>query len=149
MIFVLGGTGSWVGAIIFFGLLLLLGAFIAVMAVMCVVGPFLALHDWAIGKPGYQRFAKHIPGYMDWIERRLPEKKREREEAAAKRIEAQREAHSQWVWARDFQKDLCETGIAGRTPRDFEEWLRRYPEPYDPDAHGDNGTAADVSRDDG
>ena len=149
MIFVLGGTGSWVGAIIFFGLLLLLGAFIAVMAAMCVVGPFLALHDWAIGKPGYQKFAKHIPGYMDWIERRLPEKKREREEAAAKRAEMQRETHSQWVVTRDVFKSRCERGANGLTPRDFENWLRKHPEPYDPDAHGDNGTAADVSRDEG
>ena len=99
MIFVLGGTGSWVGAIIFFGLLLLIGGYIAMIAAMCVVGPFLALHDWAIGKPGYQKFARHIPGYMDWIEKRLPA------EAArgVRRMEARVRREDRLVRAQTFE----------------------------------------------
>ena len=133
MIFVLGGTGSWVGAIIFFGLLLLIGGYIAMIAAMCVVGPFLALHNWAIGKPGYQKFARHIPGYMDWIERRLQSNREEREKAAAKRLERQRDAHSRWVLLNDVSLSRCERGCDGLTMRDYEIWLRKHPEPYDPD----------------
>ena len=119
MIFVLGGTGSWVGAIIFFGLLLLIGGYIAMIAAMCVVGPFLALHNWAIGKPGYQKFARHIPGYMDWIERRR---------------QKQREEHAEWKAARDKYLE----GYWWRLDRpDAEDFIKQYdmkhPEPYDPD----------------
>lgn len=119
MIFVLGASGSWVGAIIFFGLLLLIGGYIAMIAAMCVVGPFLALHNWAIGKPAYQRFARHIPGYMDWIERRR---------------QSQREEHAEWKAARDKYLKLHPWNLMQPTAEDF---IRRYdmkhPEPYDPD----------------
>ncbi len=120
MIFVLGGSGSWVGAIIFFGLLLLIGGFIAMMAVMCAVGPFLALHEWAIGKPGYQKFASHIPGYLEWIEKRRQE---------------QRKEHAEWKRAYDEEFGWYER--MGYDPDVLAEkirrWKQKHPEPHDPD----------------
>lgn len=120
MIFVLGGTGSWVGAIIFFGLLLLIGGYIAMIAAMCVVGPFLALHNWAIGKPGYQKFARHIPGYMDWIERH---RQKQREEYAEWKREF--DEKTAWYERRHLNPVLLDEEIR--------RWERKHPRPYDPD----------------
>ena len=131
-IVIFGASSYLAGGLILAAVIILVLGYAAMFATMCAVGPFLALHNWLIGKDWYQRFAGKIPGYLGWIQRRRQE---------------QRDEHAQWKRERD---EYIEHNRYSRC-LDYliEEYDKKHREPYDPDAHGDNGTAADVSRDEG